>query len=427
MVDTDEQCWERELFSWGKALGSRPCDVKIEETAYGGRCLSCTSPKAVGDIIISVPSQILITAKRVAEQHVQINAVIQNVPEELTSGAVSLTLMLFLISEKNAGADSLYQEYLTSIPKEYTTPFYVTDSDVNALLEGSPLQYIYSMVKEELESNWKVLCETIKKFSELTPPTWEEFIWAYHVVESRSFTTMIDGEETNVLVPIVDMADHHPTEGKRVTKQYNPETECFEVRATAPFSVGDQLYLQYGQIQNWQLVLYYGFALLDNVYDTYEVCLDLPSDDTPADAMRRSLLLTVGENTGKLAIQNNLSLASDGSLSVAPTLLPTLRLLTADAELLGKMTVKNLESCVMDASMSTERETRICDSLIAMFKATLDSYPTSLEEDVAQLNGPTNLQLTPFENACIVYRIGQKKILIATLAWVGELKDAQCS
>ncbi|KNC78591.1 hypothetical protein SARC_08990 [Sphaeroforma arctica JP610] len=409
--------WETDLFQWGRCLGCRPLDVKVDTAPYGGRCLLCTTAKDVGDLIVSIPRQMVITAQSVTEKDERIGKLVQNLPDEIASGKTTLTLMLFLIAEKNSGADSLYQEYINTIPVTYTTPFYASDEHVQSMLAGTPLLFVYQSVREELVSNFKALCETITKFSDLSPITWEEFLWAYHVVESRSFTTMMDGQETNMLVPLVDLADHHPTEGRRVTKMFNSETQCFEVKAASKFAAGEQLYLQYGDVQNWQLVIYYGFALHDNVFDSFDINLELPSDDTPADSMRRSLLLTLGENSGMFNTENKLSIGADGAFVVTPTLLPTLRLLTADGVLLEKMTVQNLETYIKDASASKERELRMFESLSAMFKATLEAYPTPLDDDLARLSEDG---VSSFETACLVYRIGQKRLLTAGLGWVDQ-------
>jgi len=54
---------------------------------------------------------------------------------------------------------------------------------------------------------------------------------------------------------------------------------------------GAQVYLNYGPLDNTELLLYYGFAVLDNVYDTVGVHLQPPDDEEDALSSVKAVLM----------------------------------------------------------------------------------------------------------------------------------------
>lgn len=64
---------------------------------------------------------------------------------------------------------------------------------------------------------------------------------------------------------------------KKIFKEFNPDNSTFEVVSKYKQSKGDQVCINYGNANNRYWIIEYGFALLDNANDMFNVHIDVPN------------------------------------------------------------------------------------------------------------------------------------------------------
>lgn len=155
--------------------------------------------------------------------------------------------------------------------------------------------------------------------------------WARATFDSRAFNLNFDGEVRLVLAPVIDMVNHNGDRSDILVRRVDPVTQDFVIEigaALPPQSVHStptqavtaattarprELYMSYGPLQNWELLLSYGFAfnplqhqtsvsstttttdreeqemllrqklLIGNAYDRVPLPLDLSGEDDATD------------------------------------------------------------------------------------------------------------------------------------------------
>ena len=79
------------------------------------------------------------------------------------------------------------------------------------------------------------------------------------LVSSRNFSLYIDDEENSVMVPLADMLNHSNIADTHWT--YNNSLECYQMTATRPIKIGQEISDSYGIKNNDVYFLHYGFLL----------------------------------------------------------------------------------------------------------------------------------------------------------------------
>jgi len=98
----------------------------------------------------------------------------------------------------------------------------------------------------------------------ITAFTYEEFLWAMSVIQSRQNLLKLGdkpGEYDIGLIPVWDLFNH--TNGEISTSF---DGNNLEFVAMQDFNIGEQVYMHYGQRNNAQLFLNYGFVYPENQY-----------------------------------------------------------------------------------------------------------------------------------------------------------------
>lgn len=177
-----------------------------------------------GDLVISVPEEMLITTKT-AEQseigkqllklHVKLNPL--------------LVLCVFILHEKHRGKKSFWSPYISTLPRSFNTPAYFSEEELNTLPSSlheecikqiKTLSDSYEELKGLLENYSSVLD---KEFLDLL--TFDEFRWAWFVVNTRSVykadktvassvgmvTSTLQMENAYALAPVLDLLNHTDT------------------------------------------------------------------------------------------------------------------------------------------------------------------------------------------------------------------------
>jgi hypothetical protein len=89
--------------------------------------------------------------------------------------------------------------------------------------------------------------------------TFEKYIWAYLVVQTRTWQVTTEQGSDISFVPIAEFLNHNPLAGGGAI-----HGDYFTINATRDYSEGDQVYDSYGPKTNFELLSVYGFLLPEN-------------------------------------------------------------------------------------------------------------------------------------------------------------------
>ncbi|KAF4732398.1 hypothetical protein FOZ62_022274 [Perkinsus olseni] len=116
----------------------------------------------------------------------------------------------------------------------------------------------------------------------------DELLWARSLCDSRAFSLEVSppswcpdwlkkyltpDQPITCVVPGADLLNHHQ-QGQCGFPRFDKESRSFVITAEANVPAGSELFINYGGLQNWEQLMYYGFCeFTQNPYDS--VTLDL--------------------------------------------------------------------------------------------------------------------------------------------------------
>ena len=186
--------------------------------------------------------------------------------------------------------------------------------------------------------------------------TFENFLWARGLFDSRAINMKIGGEVKTCLVPFVDMINHCLRAGVPAGA-FDDETQTFKLTANSPYTQGSQVFLHYGPLKNWQLLLYYGFLIPNNPYDSMSVYFELPEDELAEE---------------KEALLEKHSLSREHSVrasSISPRALSALRICVADSAELELLRDGKVDP--IKGQISSRNESETLNAFLATLRALL--------------------------------------------------------
>lgn len=213
----------------------------------------------------------------------------------------------FLIKQYLLGPKSFWHPYFATLPQPdqldswCLPPSWPTDD--MELLEDTNVHTAVGEIKAQLKSEFKQAMSILKK----TESDWQDYTrvlytWAYSIFTSRSFRpsrVLLDPEDLSlgckvddfsILMPLFDVGNHSPlAEVDWVTeRQAGLETETTTLKTGTEYAAGDQVFNNYGDKTNAELMLAYGFMIpatdvLHNDYVHLQLRTGPPTaeDDTP--------------------------------------------------------------------------------------------------------------------------------------------------
>ncbi|GAM17363.1 hypothetical protein SAMD00019534_005380 [Acytostelium subglobosum LB1] len=240
-----------------------------------GRGLVTAKKVEENECVISVPRRFLINVQ-VARQH----EVLGKIFEDFSGLNDDTILFLFVIYEKE-NPNSFWRPFFDTLPSYFPTSIHFTPTELLEL-EGTNLFAETIHVKEHLQSIRDMLFpELSEQYPTIFPESlfsWENFLWARSLFDSRAIQLKIDGKIMNCLVPMADMVNHHVT-AQISQRHFDQEADAFKMISCCSIGPSAQIYLHYGALQNWELSLYYGFVIPNNSYESFHIGFDLPDDE----------------------------------------------------------------------------------------------------------------------------------------------------
>ncbi|PIK41445.1 putative SET domain-containing protein 4-like isoform X2 [Apostichopus japonicus] len=234
---------------------------------YTGRGLMATKSIKPGDVIVSIPSNLLITSQVVLRS--ELKDVLKIFPVKLTA---RLLLCAFVIYERQKGPSSFWAPYIGCLPDAFSTPSYFTSEE---------LQHLPAALRQRATEQTRLLCDGFSKLTKFFEFGQEchflsdfsfdldDFKWAwsavntrtlYYKVEEAGSHHLVDPSERDVyvLAPFLDLLNHSST--AEVAGSFNSIKQCYEIQTTTPYNKFDQVFIHYGPHDNETLLLEYGFV-----------------------------------------------------------------------------------------------------------------------------------------------------------------------
>jgi len=210
--------------------------------------------------------------------------------------------------------------------------------------------------------------------------SWENFLWARAIFDSRGFSMKIGGVIRNCLIPFVDMCNtciYSQLDGRGY---FCEKTQSFRLNALGTCQSGQQIFLNYGPYCNEELLLYYGITLKDNPYDCFSFELQLASDEEEDEEF--SLLIKRKEALLKL-FGLGLVHSIRKMNPLPPSLLGALRILSLSQDELKQIerhAPKTHEIDPREGQVSRENEERVLCGLKGILQTSLRTVETRVKQ-----------------------------------------------
>eukprot|EP01129_Flabellula_baltica_P006640 TRINITY_DN2500_c0_g1_i1.p1 TRINITY_DN2500_c0_g1~~TRINITY_DN2500_c0_g1_i1.p1 ORF type:complete len:517 (-),score=131.08 TRINITY_DN2500_c0_g1_i1:26-1516(-) len=335
-----------------------------------------------GELIASVPLDLMMTNKTALEGSVALLVAKDNLFQQIDS----LPLALHLITERYK-LRSKWRQYIDTLPKAIRLPLFWNSEKIQ-LLKGSPTFIDVIKQKSAVARQYSHVWKTLNNFEDLVLKrdafTYDIFRWAYGTIYCRKNRIPLIGKsgkpvDALSLIPVYDLFNHE--DGDDITAEYSLETESIECRAKRSFKEGEQVYMFYGHRTNGDLFMNSGFVIENNKWDYITVLFSLIESD-PLYAQKAQILAQHNiPERGLYMIYSSLQ----GGNPISIELIQFLRIFViTDAELLA--TQSHLAFLEEDRPISLVNESEAYGILSVKLHQLLSQYPTSLEEDLEILN-----------------------------------------
>eukprot|EP00123_Amoebidium_parasiticum_P003822 comp15138_c0_seq1/m.11828 comp15138_c0_seq1/g.11828 ORF comp15138_c0_seq1/g.11828 comp15138_c0_seq1/m.11828 type:complete len:544 (-) comp15138_c0_seq1:4-1635(-) len=401
-VPADEAAAIKTLTDWFLENGGKINGVEPAHFRTTGRGVVALQSADGGSTLVSVPETILLNADRARESPMvgQAFSEIEGLDDETL-------VMLFVLYERFVNPNSFWKPFFDVLPLDFDTAMTCNFEELMEL-EGTTLLEETVQAKDHLRAIHSVLFEQLSEhYPDIFPTdkcSFDNFMWVRCLFDSRAMQLKIDDVAKPCLVPFADFINYTPR--AHVAHQvFDSERRCVDINCFRPCEAGEQLFLNYGSMQNWQLVLYYGFALPNNQYDAIPVEL-CPIDDD--------------HTTRRIEVLEALGLLKDHYFQASrpPTkVLAAMRVCVASKEELDQLQTANEQdpnSHPADKPLNDTNEVAALRLITTTAQALMSGLPTSIEEDRAIFQ---ELDLSPRRRAAVTYRLGVKETLTSVMEY----------
>jgi len=406
--------WVKQESAWGRAPHPVVISSNTEDDGEScGRGLLAKDGMGEGELMMTIPLDLCLT--RAVAQELFGKACIPDYMDEY------IAIAILLMTERLKGKNSLWKPYFDILPDvESVYPSYIwTESELD-MLKGSPTYFASKSLRSKLEREYGELQEsTFKQNKDILPVdkfTFELFLWAFVMLLSRAarLSSKSTGEEL-ALVPYADLMNHNPYSNTYIDAQRSgmpliSRKEEVAVYADRPYKKFEQVFINYGEKGNSDLLLLYGFALDRNPFDAVDISVGLSVED-PLYNQKRAYL----DKSGRGATSVRFPLQRNRYPS---ELVDFLRLLLVEPEDLGMQPIDNID---FNEPISPSLERRVLTTMINICESYLQQYPTSLDDDDKLITDRKLFAvLSRQQRMAVKLRASEKRILQFTVKAVKE-------
>lgn len=360
-------------------------------------------------IILEVPLPLIMTSD-VAKA----SAIGQRIRESGCQLRSSHSWLACMLLEERANPNSFFAPYINTLPQHYRNmPIFFDDEELKEL-QGSFTTKMISDRKISLKDEYDNIVAHVPEFSRHHHL---EFFWARLAVITRIFGFEVGSHKTDGLVAMADMLNHkRPNE---TSWHFDGSLNAFTITTTKRLLKGAQVFDSYGRKCNSRYFVNYGFSLDTNEDNQCCMFFRLP----PPDAKANEQDLMAYQLKAKLigAYDRRFQIPFEHKEKVTRKCVSFLRVAYADIQELVPIT--KLSSIEKIDPISIANEAKVMHAIAVEARATLDRFPTTLEEDVKLLEGGG---LTMNMRNCVIMRHGEKEVLHAYIdldRTLQEVKD----
>ena len=244
----------RRFTTWLKKNGVRDNAAKIVKIENNERSVVAKKNLQKGDNFILIPKKLLIYSSKIqkTKRGQYVNKLFQNYGSFLCK-VVNITV--YMLFEERKGKNSFWYPYLAILPENLNHIPIFWKHDLK-YLKGSDILSDIKFKRNQLKDEHRIIKNSKLSLNDLTL---EDYMRMRSLVSSRNFSLYIDGEENSVMVPLADMLNHSNVADTHWT--YNNNLECYQMTATKPIKIGQEISDSYGLKNNDVYFLHYGFLL----------------------------------------------------------------------------------------------------------------------------------------------------------------------
>ncbi|KAJ2890711.1 hypothetical protein GGI21_006083, partial [Coemansia aciculifera] len=237
----------RTFYEWLRTNGAEFSKIEIRDSKSGGGIYALEQIGLDGRYA-SIPNKLVITGK-VCHDTIGTNEQ-QQLEQKDDIKQSRLMLCLFLIHERFVmKEDSFWKPYIDILPRKFHTPLQFNDEELK-FLRGTPAEF---SVAERHEGYREYLQKALDLVPESVIPRdvliYDNYLWAMSVLSSRSFSKeLMEGTlcrltaESEVLLPLLDMANHYP----RTPVTWIIDDDGIGFSIDAVIEPGEQIFNNYG-------------------------------------------------------------------------------------------------------------------------------------------------------------------------------------
>lgn len=303
--------------------------------------------------------------------------------------------------------DSFWKPYLDFLPSRTETPLSYP-SELLQELKGTNLYEATEELKSKLKRNYDSLFPLLSdKFPEVFPQnifTWENYLCYYEIIWGRLMTVLLDDNRTAALVPLIDLLNHSSTQKVSYFTDVKESRFCLKTHSFVP--KGTQAWNNFGPRPNEKLLLIYGFTLENNFADT--LLLKIGASQDPLFPQKIFVLKEL-----QLSLEHHVVKSGE----VIPlSLLDSLRICLLNEEEFYFFNYKEYKGGVI----SQKNEFLMFHTLKNLLEYRKNRFSTTLEQDKELIK-----TLSPGTSPwfVLVYRIGQKELIQASLIYLEKLQQ----
>jgi len=258
---TDHPAFYR-LNRWLKAHGA---DMKKVYLDPEQRILRVRRKIKKGEPILTLPP-ILFMSTHLARTD---SKLIQILEKEMELGTHSL-ISIYMLEQMKSKNSTFWQPYIDVIPEKYEDiPIFWNDNEVKEL-QGDALSR-YNRRRDTLKNDYDTICDHCPAFSEVA--SLEEFMWARTAVITRTFGLKVNGQKITSNLPI-DFVMH--ANQPDTTWGYDQAKGCYHITAVRDIPKDKFLTITYGKKANARFLVNYGFCLPINSRNKAHIPFDKP-------------------------------------------------------------------------------------------------------------------------------------------------------
>lgn len=373
-----------------------------------------------GDVLVSVPDSVWLSAENVQKASVGKLAAAAGLEPWLQ-------IALQLVADRFGGAKSEFATLASSIPEDLGTPLLWNEEELQELQGSQVLQTLAGYMTFFRSTFQQLQAGLFASNPAAFPPsvfTLPRFLWAVAAVRSRSHAPL-EGQRIAV-VPLVDLVAHRRRPNAKLSVRSAGlfgRGQLLAVEATRPIRKGEVVSMDYSPDKlDGPVLLDYGVMDTSSPKPGYSLTLTLPDSDRFLDDKLDIL------ETNNLRQTMTYNLTPD--VEPGAEMLAFLRLMeikASDAFLLESIFRADVWSFMLEP-VSEPNEEAVCATLSNGARAALAGYPTSLDQDLAELRAARAAAAgggSSRKEAALLVRLGEKEALDALARFFEDRRATQ--